>query len=484
MFRDAETRLSAPILLQRAYKNGWEAANARRSDFIGVRNDGLVVNPNLWDAAPSTATLSGIEFSGQNRMFMRLDVPFEKASSILFSVRLTATDAPGSLIVGCRQVIQPGRHTDLHLEFEPFTGSANLEISTRIVEGGNTQWAWAHIRWPVIHDDSFEPVVGMPPLAQVLDGKDGWLFLDNDTNDSLAQTEGHVIADDATCERWRDDIRKREEICADIGAALHLQIVPNKETVFPWYLPDHVKLAEFRTVHKVLDKVGEASVTFPVALLQAPAPYVTYSKADTHWTDYGAFLGTNDVLHALGIEPLKIEDATFQRVISSGDLGVKLLERRVGDNAVGRPRDPRAKKIFDNMINNHGRMWIFENPASEGPTALLFGDSFNIYGAKWLAERFRRLVYIHSVSADETLIREEMPGVVIGEVVERFLIIPPENLTTFSIEGLWERKYRLMTPEVRTTVLTKMEEVEALTASPLAGRCIAALRRVIAEDPA
>jgi alginate O-acetyltransferase complex protein AlgJ len=475
----AETsKLTPVVLLHRAYKQNWQAANARRADFVEVRNDGLVINPNLWGAPPATATLSQIEFSGQNRLFMRLDIPFAKASAVLFSIRLTSAEL---LTVGYQQVVLPGQYADIQLEFEPIVGTAGLEITTRVVDGGNTQWAWAYVRWPVIHGDTFQPIVGMPPLAQVLEGRDGWLFLDNDTNDSLAQTEGLVVADDTVCARWRDDVRAREEICSEIGAAFHLQIVPNKETVFPSLLPAHVKLADQRSVHKIIEAIARPSVSFPVDRLKQDAAFATYSQVDTHWTDYGAFVGSNDLLRNLSLQPLNVEDAIFQRVVSSGDLGTKLLHKRDGENAIGRLRYPKAQKVFDNLIRNHGRMWIFENPHIDGPTALLFGDSFNVLGAKWLAERFRRLIYLHSVSADEKIIRAEAPNVIIGEVVERFLIVPPDDLTSFSIEELWERKYRLMTPSDRNSVLNQMRETASLTGSDLPRRAIDTLRRVIAE---
>ncbi|MGE3744681.1 MAG: hypothetical protein AB7G25_03015 [Sphingomonadaceae bacterium] len=231
----------------------------------------------------------------------------------------------------------------------------------------------------------------------------------------------------------------------------------------------------------MLAAIDRLSVSFPVELFREPAEYATYSQVDTHWTDFGAFLGSNDILKSLGLEPLRLEEACFSRVISSGDLGIKLLHKRDGDNVIGRLTEPNARKVFDNMIPNHGRMWIFENPETAGPTCLLFGDSFNVYGAKWLAERFRRLVCLHSVSADERLIRQERPDVVVGEVVERFLIIPPDDMTTFSVEELWERKYRLMPHDARNKALAEMQKSAPLTGSGLAQQCVATLQRVIAE---
>ena len=84
--------------------------------------------------------------------------------------------------------------------------------------------------------------------------------------------------------------------------------------------------------------------------------------------------------------------------------------------------------VFDNGIDNHGRMWIFERKDAPGGTAVVFGDSFSKNMVPWLSLAFKRLFYVHSAASIDPLILElERPQAVFLQTNARFVISAPSS---------------------------------------------------------
>src|ERR1700753_2838649 len=86
-----------------------------------------------------------------------------------------------------------------------------------------------------------------------------------------------------------------------------------------------------------------------------------------------------------------------------------------------------ASLIYDNEVNNHGRVKIFERPDSRAPTCVVFGESFAEALLLFLRESFSRLVFVHTSMFVDEILEQEQPDVVLSIPIERFLVRVPDD---------------------------------------------------------
>jgi hypothetical protein len=122
-----------------------------------------------------------------------------------------------------------------------------------------------------------------------------------------------------------------------------------------------------------------------------------------------------------------LDDLEFLDWMTMGDLSEKLTPPEDAVIILARPRVRRARILDDNGVRTGGRVLVFERPDLPPSKCLMFGDSFawNLFG--FLAESFRRFVFVHRSTIDYDIVRSESPDVVISESAERFLIQVPDD---------------------------------------------------------
>lgn len=275
-----------------------------------------------------------------------------------------------------------------------------------------------------------------PGAIKAVEGKDGWLFLANDTNASDLQLTGKKLYVPGVLDAWRAELEFRIERLAELCPNPYVFMVsPNKESVHPEYLPANLVPAPQRPIHAFLDAVGDLlPIFYPVAELRAWSQLLdVFPKVDTHWTDFGGLCVARALaarLPAVSVPSLvdcevKIEERT-------GDLGAKLVPLRTALWTSAAVRKPTSRVIFDNGLSNNGRLIIFEKPGPTKTRGVVFGDSFFYALLPFLREGVDRLVFVHAYSLDLEILAHERPDFVISETVERFMIEPPTPARSFS----------------------------------------------------
>ena len=81
----------------------------------------------------------------------------------------------------------------------------------------------------------------LPPPRQdqnVLRGKDGWLFLHNDSNQALAQYVGRVRLSEDDLRQWQRVLEARISWLAGRGGIYRFLVPPGQQSVYPEKLPD------------------------------------------------------------------------------------------------------------------------------------------------------------------------------------------------------------------------------------------------------
>ena len=277
------------------------------------------------------------------------------------------------------------------------------------------------IRRAPANEESAEP--------SALIGRDGWLFLTGDSNDVLGQHTGALSFGAEWRRDWARRLAARMEVMGKLGTDWTYLMAPDKESVYTDKLPADIELAERRPVHDFLDiaQACGAPVIYPLAELEAAKDAgPVYFQTDTHWTALGCHVAYRvicDRLALRGIElPILADDQIeWAETWGPGDLGSKLEPDVFGRGLSARVRAPRSKLVSDNRVRGTGRMCIYESDRADAPTAVILGTSFAPMTLCFFKESFRRLVFVHTSSHDERLLRRERPDVVITIRAERGL---------------------------------------------------------------
>ena len=265
---------------------------------------------------------------------------------------------------------------------------------------------------------------------KVVQGKDGWLFLANDSNDTLAQHAGENLLTDLQVQQWHDLLEWRSAWLNLQGIPYVFMIAPDPHAVYADFLPDGFVPGETRPAVQVLDHLQErgswAPVLYPLAALMDERDELVYPKTGSHWSEFGAFVGYRALMARI-TESLPVRRLTRREVHlsferRSGDLGRKfdppILSRYVYVDVI----EPRARLVHDNRVRNHGRLVEFQAEAYNALTCLVFGDSYAVRLMPLIAEAFQTTYWAHAYF-DYDLVRELKPDMVVSVVSERGMIV-------------------------------------------------------------
>jgi len=274
----------------------------------------------------------------------------------------------------------------------------------------------------------------------VLEGKDGILFLQNDTNDVIAQIEGRHPVTDQDLYQIASEHAGRHAFLRAIGASyLHI-IAPDKETYLANNLPESVRPRVHGPSPLERYLASPAGLVHrPIYLLHAmqkalgPGAFLT---SDTHWTSRAAAWYLIEALR--GPMPVLAEaihgvPKTTIAMEVEGDLGRK-IGRGKEATAFLVPDPIEAKLVFDNGGANYGRIRVYRSERRTGiGKAVFLHDSFLEWAIPILSECATRTVFVQMLEIDRKFCDQFRPDVVICQQVERFLIRPPNPVVNWGV---------------------------------------------------
>lgn len=274
----------------------------------------------------------------------------------------------------------------------------------------------------------------------VVFGKNGWLYY----RDTALRYRRAAPFDDQTLDAWVRTLQRRRDWLRDRGIEYVFAVSPNKDTIYPEFLPDHLAHHEGESrldqlLRALRERTDVTIVDLRGPMLEAkPSFERLYHPADTHWNDFGAYVGYAALMQALTHQievggPTPLEAFQRRSVPSLRDLA----------NMLGLPEDYPSESIALSLPGArsvvHDEPRYRDNPfappqapARVGeiadpslPRAVVFRDSFGDPLIPLLSEHFSRIVYIWSEQVDGSIIEAEHPDVVISAMNERKLIAPP-----------------------------------------------------------
>ncbi|MEW6187876.1 MAG: hypothetical protein AB1585_19280 [Thermodesulfobacteriota bacterium] len=263
---------------------------------------------------------------------------------------------------------------------------------------------YLHVQW-----------LGVSPVKSVLVGKEGWLFLTEGINDY----RGKAALTKEQLDLILRAIQEKKVRLREKGIGLVILVAPSKHTIYPEYLPEGITRLNPKTrLDQILGYLGEEERAVMVDvrkdLMEGKKDRPVYSKTETHWNAFGAFLAYQKTIEHLvkrfpEVSPQAISDYVLSTEPSqgSGDLAVMLsLNGKLEDEEVKMKwkgdRSPQKPKI---------------------PKAVIFHDSFIDAIRSYLEPHFDQVIFQPwgSGGFEYALIEKEKPEVVIFEITERRL---------------------------------------------------------------
>ena len=259
-------------------------------------------------------------------------------------------------------------------------------------------------------------VLGESSGSSVIVGKDGWLFYVDTVNDYLGKDlmSGRQIYNAAT------NLRLMSEYAAARGASFFFTISPNKNSLYPAYMPDrYVPLSSDKNAVTLAEALDGVAYVDLFAALQAESD-ILYHPTDSHWNNRGAVMAYNAILSATGKAYDTYADAAVSiQNIHRGDLEIMLYPRAVAYS---------EEYVYD--IPQTYTYMVGDSPEStlavtscEGKAGslVMYRDSFGNTLLPLMAEQFGTAAFSRQVPYDLSLIDQYQADVVVFEIVERSL---------------------------------------------------------------
>ncbi len=277
----------------------------------------------------------------------------------------------------------------------------------------------------------------------VLEGQGGWLYFTGDR--SLEDFQGRLSFSDAGLSAWANALQQRHDWLAARNIPYFFIIVPNKQSIYPEFLPAWLSDQRGETRADQLVQYLGKHTSVPVldlrpGLLLNKSGTPLYRRYDTHWNMRGA-----DVARRLIIESIFVIDPGLvmgtpaggtwhEQEVAGGDLA-----RMLGRNDLSElvPRWSTESNCSRNLLK-HGPTGItagkpiVDQCMQTGLDVLIFRDSFMNALRPLLTPHFHRTVYVWK-RPDLCLLMQmaaaHAPDLVIEQTTERFLILPPQEDT-------------------------------------------------------
>jgi hypothetical protein len=272
-------------------------------------------------------------------------------------------------------------------------------------------------------------------------GKEGYLFLDNDTNGVVSQTTGQAKLGLEAIERIFACHLQRKLFCSNHGIGYYHVIVPNKESVLTDLLPDSYRYESLgpTPVKQYLEAIPEASSLsyFDRSVLQQlNGGKDGYYVRDTHWNSLGAFAYFQAIIesnnHHLAQEHFKSIEFVEENRLWYGDLAKHAgLDPESEKQLV--VKNPVAEVIHHGNVANAGyvRHSICQSAHLKATRILVLHDSFTHWLYTLIQELYTEALFIHCPDFDPVFVRAWRPDEVWQIQCERFFPRVPSNEISF-----------------------------------------------------
>lgn len=275
--------------------------------------------------------------------------------------------------------------------------------------------------------------------TQVLVGKnDGekaltWLFYQDDSESTNPVKEAQGI------ETFSDEELLEISTCMDInieelknkGIDLYYALIPNKENLYKEKLPNNIIIYEEETrTEKLINYIEEKTdiknvMYLKSALENAKKENQVYFRQDTHWNNFGAFIGFKEIVNRI--------DNTYQnfehniKVLGNNKKIEQDLSKMSGIKDMLEDTEITVEfledvKYEEEVINTDNKIVITKcENAKIDKTLMIVGDSFRVAMIPYFSKIYSKVIYLHRCDYGKYLLELHNPDILVCQCLERYV---------------------------------------------------------------
>lgn len=285
---------------------------------------------------------------------------------------------------------------------------------------------------------------------KVIVGKQGFLFYA--AEGAVENYMGVKPIGDCELESWVQLFERRARWLASRNVPLVVALVPDKESVYPEMMPSGIaysgpsKRRADRFAEAIRSRTHISLVHLRPVLIDEKKRHLTYLLTDTHWSQWGAYVGYRELLRAINQaapqlaksigRPLEMPDLSFGTDRYPGD-----LNRMLGLNTIAPEVVNTLEPLHPAMITGNPDTVIAagsSNPSQ--PRLVMFRDSFGVGLIPYLGTHFSHIYAPTTWGFDPQDVLREKADLVVIEMVERAFndVVPtdPENALRLPSEAI------------------------------------------------
>ncbi|SFN44999.1 SGNH hydrolase-like domain-containing protein, acetyltransferase AlgX [Bizionia echini] len=252
-------------------------------------------------------------------------------------------------------------------------------------------------------------VLGETPLPnKVVKGLDDWYFLGNSYNNTLNNAFGNNPFNEEELEKISRRVSELRTYLKKQNIAFYIVVPPNKNSIYKEFLPFQLKKHESNL--SVLKNYLKTHINFEIidlteSLLAKKNTNQLYLKTDSHWNDYGAFIGYQETMQVLNqdfnIPVVSLEDYDIQlNPVEQGDI-IKMINLNIEEFAL---------KFTKKIPTSNG---------AQNEHLFMYYDSFSYAWMPFFNESFTTINYIKNYTIRKKEVESKKPTIIIFEIVER-----------------------------------------------------------------
>lgn len=274
-----------------------------------------------------------------------------------------------------------------------------------------------------------------PIPDKVLIGKNNWLYT---VEDSLMEDyRGIRKFKQRQLEEIYTNIMYRKERLKKMGIEYLIVVAPNKQTIYPEYIPSEFSIVNKETRWKqtktyLLNKGIDFIIDPADELLKQKNSYQSYYKTDLHWNNMGAFIASNLLLEQIQkkFPQVKMHDLKEYQIKESpftkGDMARMISTKTIADIQYEFISEPLQKIMYTNgpaypsYVSTQPVIITFTTDTAK-PRVLMFRDSFGNGMVQFISQESSKAVYVWTHVFDWAIIEQEKPSIVIHEISEKLI---------------------------------------------------------------
>jgi len=271
------------------------------------------------------------------------------------------------------------------------------------------------IKRNILHDD--------PIPNRVVKGKNDWYFLGNHYNNVFNDAYGNAPITEDQLQIISKSITKTRDYLKKKNIDFYVVIAPNKHTIYPEHLPFSLDKGPSRLdiLNAYLNKQTDFKIIDLRSVISREKESQLYLKTDTHWNEYGAYLGYNAVMNEIVKKRSVTKRELYEYNIEKTEIANRDLDRMINlnqtvSNTLLSPKFLENKDVIETSYNR-----IHIKNSQKPLKVLMYRDSFALAWMDFFNETFGELVYLRGYSVKKADVEKEQPDIIILELIERNL---------------------------------------------------------------